>query len=54
MHPSVSRAFEEIDAAIFSGDTFYDPDALNKLKRMMDRWTRQLPHLEEMSKPSGE
>lgn len=38
MHPSVTRAFDEIDAAIFSGDTFIDPDALQKLEAMVARW----------------
>jgi hypothetical protein len=41
-------AFEEIDAAIFSGDTFStDEDALLALKDYIGRWQRAIPALEE-------
>jgi len=47
MHPSVSRAFEEIDAAVFSGPLLYNPEELAKLKRYTERWTRAILEIEE-------
>lgn len=48
MHQAIARAFEEIDAAVFSGDTFStDWDSLAKLKMYVERWTRALPDLED-------
>ncbi len=38
MHPKVAQALEEIDAAVFSGDTFYDPDPRALLLYYMERW----------------
>lgn len=40
MHPKVADAFEEIDAAIFSGDTFWDKDNMDKLEKFLGRWYR--------------
>lgn len=45
MHPSVERAIQEIDAAVFSGDTFEDPEARVELKAYLERWLRQLAEL---------
>lgn len=48
MHQGVTRALEEIDAAVFSGDTFStDRDDLTEFKYYLDRWTRALPDLED-------
>ena len=41
-------AFEDIDAAVFSGDTFStDMDALLALRHYIGRWQRAIPDLEE-------
>ena len=48
MHQAVARAFDEIDAAIFSGDTFSTSRRdLNELRDYLDRWSRALAGLEE-------
>lgn len=49
MHKNVEQAFQEIDAAIFSGDTFYERAALERLKSMLKRWTKQIDHLDAMA-----
>ncbi len=47
MHQAVKRAFEEIDAAIFSGDGFSTSRKdLNELRDYLDRWSRALGDLE--------
>lgn len=47
MHPKVASAIEEIDAAVFSGDTFEDPVARASLLEHMAAWTRELAPVEE-------
>ena len=48
MHQAVARALEEIDAAVFSGDTFStDRDAFGTLKDYIDRWSRAIPEMED-------
>lgn len=42
----LNEAVEEIDAAIFSGDTFNDPEARKVLRDLMARWTRGLDETE--------
>lgn len=49
LHPAVARAFDEIDAGIFSGDEFHHPDTLAALKKYLLRWERALPSLIEMA-----
>ena len=38
----LEKATEEIDAAIFSGDDFTDPEERAELRRLMARWERGL------------
>lgn len=40
MHPSVENALEEIDAAIFTGDTFLQKEDRMKLREYLARWDR--------------
>lgn len=56
MRPWLYKACEEIDAAIFSGDTLYQPEELAALKKYLQRWNRavaeheaimELPNQEE-------
>ena len=34
----VDGAIDEIDAALFSGDTFHDEEAIEDFRRIMERW----------------
>lgn len=47
MHPSTARAFDEIDAALFSGDTFLSRDNAAHLRRFLGRWDRGLTIIED-------
>lgn len=46
VHPDVSLACDQIDAAIFSGDAD-GPEGVKELKRFCERWLRGLKALEE-------
>ena len=39
---NVDSAIEEIDAAMFTGDTFIDPHNIELLENMMRRWQKEL------------
>lgn len=42
MHPKVTGAIQEIDAALFNGDTFDDPDDRAELTAYVERWAQEL------------
>ncbi|AWY09226.1 hypothetical protein vBRpoSV10_104 [Ruegeria phage vB_RpoS-V10] len=42
MHPSVENALEEIDAAVFSGDTFVREENRVILQEYLGRWSRAM------------
>jgi hypothetical protein len=42
MHPNLDRAINEIDAAVFNGDTFEDPDERKELLEWLERWCKRL------------
>ena len=44
MHPKVEQAIQEIDAAVFSGDTFEDAEARAELIGYLERWLRELKY----------
>ena len=46
-HDPVERAFNEIDAAVYSSDYFLDPETLERLKFFVGRWSRAIPDLAE-------
>lgn len=48
MHPSIEKAIDEIDAAMFSGDTFMDPSNHNSFQEQLDRWQRGLDEFAEL------
>ena len=48
LHPSVERAFQEIDAAIFSGNEFHSAENLKHLSDYVARWQRAIPRLAEL------
>ncbi len=54
LHPSVARAFEEIDAAMFSGDEFHNPENMKILMFYMGRWMRGLPDCLDIAYTSEE
>ena len=44
----VDGAIDEIDAAIFSGDTFMDVEVVADFRAMMVRWEKQIASYEEL------
>jgi aminoglycoside phosphotransferase (APT) family kinase protein len=40
IHPAVVEAIQQIDAALFNGDTFDDPENRAELKRYVESWLR--------------
>jgi len=40
IHPDVLEALEQIDAAVFSGDTFQTQEARQWLHSYLERWNR--------------
>jgi hypothetical protein len=49
MHPKVKQALEEIDAALYSGDTFYDGEARAELYEYVCSWQRRIDEIDEES-----
>jgi hypothetical protein len=39
---------DEIDAALFSGDTFHDEEAIEDFRRIMERWERRLVEIKSI------
>jgi len=48
MHPSVSNAIGEIDAAFFSGDGFHDKEKLDEIQYYLARWMRESVDVRKM------
>ena len=48
MHLSIIEAINEIDAAVFSGDTFEDKQHRAKLREILARWERGLVSFDEL------
>lgn len=42
MHPKVAGAIQEIDAALFNGDTFDDADDRAELTAYVEKWAKEL------------
>lgn len=42
------HALNEIDASVFSGDTFHSPEALSRLEWYMARWIGRIVEVREM------
>jgi hypothetical protein len=49
MHKDVEEAIDQIDAAIFSTDTFYDADDRAKMEEILARWGRELVSIQNMA-----
>lgn len=54
MHLKVASAIEEIDAAVFSSDTFEDPAARASLLEHMAVWAKELAPVEEAAEQVAE
>lgn len=54
MHPRLREALERIDAAVFSGDTFDDPDARKEFAEYVERWCHALDLPDEFGKAVDE
>lgn len=48
MRDYIEAACEEIDAAMFSGDAFHDPEHRKVLKEYMGRWEREMASFQEL------
>ena len=44
----VDGAIDEIDAALFSGDTFHDEEAIEDFRHIMERWERRLVEIKSI------
>jgi len=53
-HPSITQALEELDAGVFSGDTFYDDEDRAHFRSMMARWERGLVEIDECKQEMAE
>ncbi len=42
LHPKVEAALQEIDAAMYSSDTFLDGENIQMMQGYLDRWNRGL------------
>jgi hypothetical protein len=49
MHPNDEEAFQTIDAAFFSGDTFHDKVNLDLVKYFMERWQKEIKNIEKLN-----
>lgn len=47
IYPNVLNAFEEIDAALFSGDSFYNLSNLKQLEKFLFRWEKMKNEIKE-------
>lgn len=50
MHPKVAGAIQEIDAALFNGDTFDDLDDRAELVSYVEKWAKELADLERRAR----
>lgn len=50
MHPIVARSIQEIDAALFNGDTFDDLGDRAELVSYVERWAKELADLEHRAR----
>ena len=48
MIAEIENACEEIDAAMFTGDTFHSEPALNELEFYVGRWRREMERIKIM------
>ena len=51
MHSKVAEAIQQIDAAVFNGDTFEMPDNRKELLEYIERWCKELAQPYHGTKP---
>ena len=49
MHKDVEKAIDQIGAAIFNTDTFYDADDRKQMEETLIRWGRELLSIQNMA-----
>jgi ADP-dependent phosphofructokinase/glucokinase len=49
MRDYLERSYEEIDAAMFSGDAFIEQEERDTLRKCIDRWERKMKEWEEIA-----
>ena len=54
MHQNINNAFDEIDAAVFTGDTFMDDKERVNFRALMARWEKELISFDKPSKQFSE
>lgn len=42
LRPHIEKLFDNVDAAVFTGDQFYEKHARAEFRRMMARWEKEL------------
>ena len=47
MTPEAQRLCEEMDAAVFSGDTFYRSENIDEFIAYLERWTKEAKLIKE-------
>ena len=47
MNTQIEEMLDELDAAIFTGDSFYSFRALNILEDYLERWMREVKNIKE-------
>lgn len=48
MNQHESEVCDDLDASLFSGDAFYDKEALRELEHYLTRWQRRALEIREM------
>lgn len=48
MTPEAERIMEELDAALFSGGTFFSTEAVTVLRENIERWTQRIDEIADI------
>lgn len=48
VHPDVAEAVEQIDAALFNGDSFHLEGNADVFEQVLQRWLRRIKEIQEM------
>lgn len=51
MNEHEAEVCDDLDASLFSGDAFYDEQALRELEHYLARWNRRVAEIRENLKP---
>lgn len=53
MNEHEAEVCDDLDASLFSGDAFYDEEALRELEHYLARWTRRAVEIRELIKDTS-